>query len=107
MPTMIPVSAMLLAFAMSAAHAADNAAVPASAASSAEQVKRVCRNVWKKDHYEEKCRTVRRAPPPPTRIDQPPAPPGSKNESPQGGAAKHAHVSRSIERVSVAPAPSN
>jgi hypothetical protein len=101
MSARIPLSAVLLAVAMSAAHAADSAAVPASAASSAEQVKRVCRNVWKKDHYEEKCRTVRRAPPPPSRIDQPPPPPGAKKDSPQNGAAKHARDTRAIKPVSV------
>ncbi|WP_321814172.1 MULTISPECIES: hypothetical protein [unclassified Paraburkholderia] len=58
-------------------------------ASAAEEVKRVCRNVWKHDHYEEKCHTVRRAPPPAPRIDAPPPPPNSKKDGPQSGPLKH------------------
>ncbi|MCC8393590.1 hypothetical protein LJ656_13430 [Paraburkholderia sp. MMS20-SJTR3] len=100
MSVRMPLSAFLLAVAMNAAHAADSAVAPASAASSAEQVKRVCRHVWKKDHYEEKCRIVRRGPPPPSRIDQPPPPPGVKKDSPQGNPAKQARDTRAIGPLS-------
>lgn len=79
---------------------AQSTAQPASAASSAEQVKRVCRQVWKHDHYEEKCRTIRRGPPPAPRIDQPPSPPNSRKDGPQSRAPRHPHGTSDVRPVS-------
>lgn len=79
-------------------------------AGAAEEVKRVCRNVWKHDHYEEKCRTVRRAPPPAPRIDAPPPPPNSKKDGPQSGPLKRPRQpkeARDVQPVSVKRAVSN
>ena len=72
-----------------------------SRAGAAEEVKRVCRNVWKHDHYEEKCHTVRRAPPPAPRIDAPPPPPNSKKDGPQSGPLKHPRATKDVQPVSV------
>ncbi|SAK52378.1 hypothetical protein AWB82_01661 [Caballeronia glebae] len=101
MSTRISISAIsaaaLTALMVSDVHAADGVAASGSAASSAEQVKRICKNVWKNDHYEEKCRTVRRAPPPAPRIDQPPSPPASRKD----GSVKHPHDKNDVNAVSV------
>jgi hypothetical protein len=76
-------------------------------AGAAEEVKRVCRDVWKHDHYEQKCHTVRRAPPPAPRIDEPPGPPNSKKDGPQSGPLKHPHpqkdakAARAVQPVSL------
>jgi len=83
------------------AQAEESTAAVASGASSTEQIKRVCRQVWKQDHYEEKCRTIRHAPPPPPRLDQPPSPPNSRKDGPQSGAVKHPHGAKDVRPVSV------
>lgn len=83
------------------ASAQDGAVVPASGARPAEQVRHVCRQVWRHGHYEEKCRTIRHAPPPPSRIDQPPSPPNSRKDGPQSGAVKHPQGVKNATSVGV------
>jgi phage tail tape-measure protein len=87
-------------------HAAESGAAVASGASSTEQVKRTCRQVWKHDHYEEKCRTTRHAPPPPPRLSQPPSPPNSRKDGPQSGPVRHPQGSKDVRPVSVNQADS-